>query len=190
MHVPGLPVQTVRFGGDEEGGAVDADSPISPTSRSKMTHRRRASDGSASTSPTLQRRRPLYESLLERGLSIGISPSSPGFHLKQSFEEEQAAALDTALRERDLRQNPRRTLSEADVESVAAGVAAGLANDIQQTEFGSSEGNEDEGEGGSAWNRIIPTLDYNTLSDRLTKLSENTRGWFGGVFTRKTDRGQ
>lgn len=84
---------------DLERGAVNdaaAAAPSHPSSSSGMSRSqsdtgvlggsRAALEQSAPpTSSALRRTRDMYRAVLERGLSIGISPSSPGFHLAASF---------------------------------------------------------------------------------------------------------
>ena len=166
MHVPGLPVQTVRFDEDVPAGEEDIEAAGSPDSKNSKA---------GLTSPRSQRRRRrLYEALLERGLSIGISPSSPGFHLRQSFEEENEPDSSGTFP----RYHPRRTFSEADAATVAADreTVAQEHGELDQEEQSGTE------QASSAWTRAIPALDLNTLSDRLARLTNDTRGWFGGVF--------
>lgn len=141
LHMPGLPTQPAlqsnREGTDEEAVAVE-EGQTGPEPPGSPTRRRGSSSSAASprsppaqlsllTSPP-QRRRGLYESVLERGLSIGISPSSPGFHVGSTFEVEHGSSGPTteheanAAREiwrRRIFGQQRRSFSEADTGSAA-----------------------------------------------------------------------
>jgi hypothetical protein len=98
-------------------------------------------------SPTSQRRT-LYSMLLQRGLSIGISPSSPGFHIHPPPETLQhllaeraaAAAAEEAAEDAEAwRRRPRRTLSEGDALHVEAARGAALARAEEMREQGTQE---------------------------------------------------
>jgi hypothetical protein len=176
MHVPGLPVQSVRFEGEEndiEAGGEDG--AIKKAQGSSNGNGSGSKADSPRVSPTRSKRH-FYETLLERGLSIGISPSSPGFHLRQTFEEEiDAAETSSSLAGRHL---PRRTFSEADVDAVEAVMAVRDAEGEVQDEELLQEQER------SAWARVIPAVDYHALSDRLNRLRHDTRGWFGDLFVK------
>jgi hypothetical protein len=172
MHVPGLPVQSVRF----EGEDVDVEAGPSTSAHKNGQSSDIITNGKADSPTTLKKRRHFYETLLERGLSIGISPSSPGFNLRQSFEEEiDPTEAEVLLASRNL---PRRTFSEADIDIVVAGREAEAAFDDDEIS------QQEQDRGGSGWARVIPAVEYQALSDRLNKLRHGTRGWFGGLFSK------
>lgn len=125
---------------DLESGAQVSSKPMA-RSQSEAAALGKAHDHAAHppSSSALRRTRDMYKAVLERGLSIGISPSSPGFHLAASFapeDDEQAddddgdgsgrgrrslmGAWSNFVKRRGrsprLRVN-RRTFSEADIES-------------------------------------------------------------------------
>ncbi|CAO1624177.1 unnamed protein product [Sympodiomycopsis kandeliae] len=136
-----------------EGGATLTYSPSSspsPSSHPSPTRRSQSKQGSsqsqspleaaADISPTQHQRRPsqshnLYSTILNRGLSIGFSPSSPGFQIgpfspsldNNDYDDDNERRREVERRDRQqqsgpgkksskLRQN-RRTFSEADLES-------------------------------------------------------------------------
>lgn len=182
MRVPGLPVQSVRFEEDSNDDNVNVEAGGAAGYHvNKNWHGQISPDRANGGSPrTMRSKRHFYETLLERGLSIGISPSSPGFHLRYSFEEDLIEALegatDTSLSSNMLRRNPPRTFSEADVDAVMAERDAVI--EVQE------EALQEQEQASSAWTRVIPAVDYNVLSDRLNRLRQDTRGWFGGLFRR------
>lgn len=182
MRVPGLPVQSVRFEEDGNDNNVNVEAGGAGYNVNKNWRGTTSADGAKSRegSPqTMRSKRHFYETLLERGLSIGISPSSPGFHLRHSFEEDLIEALqgatDGSSSSNMPRRNPRRTFSEADVDAVMAERDAVV--EVQQ-----EEAIQEQEQASSAWTRVIPAVDYHALSDRLSRLGQDTSGWFGGFF--------
>lgn len=196
LHMPGLPQhprqQEEDMGEDDATDGVDQDQ-AGPSSPSNGDHalnhaspsKLQARNGSASRgmmasallSPTSRKRRGLYEALLERGLSIGISPSSPGFHVGSSFELEPDMDGEGREARRIWRSRfaVRRTLSETDT-----GLATARRQRAQDIESGSVHQDErDEGSSSSAWSRVIPTLDIHALNDRLRKIKLDAGGWIG-----------
>uniref|UniRef100_V5EKB0 Uncharacterized protein n=1 Tax=Kalmanozyma brasiliensis (strain GHG001) TaxID=1365824 RepID=V5EKB0_KALBG len=111
------------------------------------------------------RRKPSLSALLEHGLSIGISPSSPGFHLQP-----RSPSLTRATG----RRAPGRSMSEAD---------AGAANEATQRVVGVG-GNAERVEGEEATSGFAVMLDQIDLRRRLEAVGLGKQGgwwrrWFG-----------
>lgn len=179
MHVPGLPVQSVRFEGDNDDVEAGTSSSIYKNGQASGSGSVTAGNGDGSgakpdSPPALRSKRHFYETLLERGLSIGISPSSPGFNLRQTFEED-VDPSDSDVSPLGL-YLPRRTLSETAVNRYIDVEA------VLDPEEDDESGQEERAS--SAWTRVIPAVEYQALSDRLNKLRQDTRGWFGGLFSK------
>lgn len=142
------------------------------------------------TSPSQElahRRSPsLYQSILNRGLSIGLSPSSPGFHIgvfaspidDEEEDVDAQSARDLARFQR--MRGPRRVYSEAD----AGGLAVG--NNVLQRASQSGELSTDTAGGqdadSSAFRFQIPALDAAAISDRLSNVRQRwVQGSLGGL---------
>ncbi|UZJ54595.1 hypothetical protein CBS101457_003915 [Exobasidium rhododendri] len=166
MRVPGLPLHSVHF----ESSEGSSEAPLEPIDTSTRNGSSNIVAGALTSPRSQQRRRHIYEALLEGGLSIGISPSSPGFHVKHTFEMNNDDSTFSAMQKQ---RRPRRTFSEADVEILAAD---------QDAQVGDLPLESEQEDYNSAWTRVMPALDYTTLSDRLSNLTTSTKGWFGGMF--------
>ena len=175
------------------------------TSRSTLSNTVTATNGSSTsngtespqaprTPPQQHSRRPsqnLYSTILNRGLSIGIGPSSPGFHIgpfspSQYDDEDEATEEDNQRRDEVARRDRtrtrarrkaghgrvKRTFSEADVdvESIAASAADG-SDQEQGLE-------EEEGEDDSEAARSV-SGDLASLPRRLKGLTN--RSWFSNA---------
>lgn len=226
LHMPGLP-QFHRNSEEEdrpEGGSPTAGPSNSSLAQSRSEDETQVSDidkGSGSSlsktrtevgerarlksslfSPPSLKRRGLYEALLERGLSIGISPSSPGFHVGSTFEidpEEIDAESIEAKRLWKSRLLSRRTFSENDTNLASARRRGGLTSNLRngnEIEEGEEEEEREEDRNtihsvqaedesderqsvSSAWTRIVPTLDIQMLNDRLRKIKSEAGEWIG-----------
>ncbi|PWN36214.1 uncharacterized protein FA14DRAFT_146474 [Meira miltonrushii] len=146
-------------------------------------------------SPPSAKRRGLYEALLERGLSIGISPSSPGFHVGSTFEMDPEDDEDgnEARRLWKNRLLSRRTFSENDTSLASARKKGGLSSNLREGDgieeeegdrntihsVAEEEGVDDRQSLSSAWTRIVPTLDIQALNDRLRKIKTDAGEWIG-----------
>lgn len=158
----------------------------------------------ATMSPTVKESRMnLYTTLLERGLSIGISPSSPGFLLSGTNEGPSSPTTPRSASRR-LSRRERQTFSESDaattpsVENVL-GLEAENEVEVEENGLPSSDSNRTivmnhenhEGleNGFSRFNRI-PGIDVAALSERLTRLRAGGGrggGWFWSSRADSTD---
>ncbi|KAJ9479514.1 hypothetical protein PHBOTO_002987 [Pseudozyma hubeiensis] len=145
---------------------------------SSSTHHSPESSHSNDHDPSTARRRPsLYNSILEHGLSIGISPSSPGFHLQPRSP---SLSRVNSNWQRPGRHLPR-SMSEADA---PAGVSAeGRGKSLRNA--GASEGGEreDPSAGSSGFGIMLDQFD---LSRRLEAvgLRERGRRWWNRLRPR------
>lgn len=148
----------------------------------------------------------LYHSILNRGLSIGLSPSSPGFHVgsfspcDEEEEEEVARAQQRSPREMArLRQQrgPRRVFSEADASGVDAtrrrsqDSSASSENETSQSpepihndstlQAPPRPALERQSSAGTSSNLGVrfPALDSGALTERLYSLRD--RRWLAGM---------
>lgn len=228
FHMPGLPQFHRNSEENEEEDRVESENTEAGPSTSNHSQQgsenatpetpevnkgRRSSlsklrtDGGESTrfkstllSPPSAKRRGLYEALLERGLSIGISPSSPGFHVGSTFEMDPEDDDSDGIEAKRLWKNrllSRRTFSENDTSLASARKKSGLSSNLRQVgdeieeEGGDEEdrdtihsvaeedGNDDRQTLSSAWTRIVPTLDIQALNDRLRKIKMDAGEWIG-----------
>lgn len=185
----------------QEGSENDVQTPDNDKARRSSLSKLRTDGGesgrfkSTLLSPPSAKRRGLYEALLERGLSIGISPSSPGFHVGSTFEMDPEDDEDgnEARRLWKNRLLSRRTFSENDTSLASARKRGGLSsnllegNGIEEEEGDGNtihsvtdeEGNDDRQSQSSAWTRIVPTLDIHALNDRLRKIKTDAGEYFG-----------
>lgn len=144
---------------------------------------------SPSTPPQPHSRRPsqnLYSTILNRGLSIGIGPSSPGFHIgpfspSQYDDEDEVTAEDNQRRDEVARRDrtrtrarrragpgrAKRTFSEADVDVESS--AASAVDDSDQE--------EDEESGDDTARTALD--DLSSLPRRLRGLTN--RSWFSNA---------
>lgn len=150
------------------------------------------------TASTSRRSSSLYSSIINRGLSIGISPSSPGFHIgpfspSDDIEDEDQAGLEAGTASaRSHRQNrrarqwrgsgPRRTVSEADVEPRgAAPNAAAAAAAEEDVNSALDEELQSAPLSSSGYRLAFPSLDTTALTDRLSALRDTQRRFGAGV---------
>lgn len=193
LHMPGLPSHPVDFDPTQE--SVDPHVGVcSDMEEGRLTSPRKQ-QASPLTSPTsnlspTSRQKSLYGSLFERGLSIGFSPSSPGFHLGSTFEYDPDLHWETQGVQRlsQRRFHARRTFSETDAATTSTRNANPLQPPLQNVEEGQNQDTiEQESDDGhssvslanSTWARVIPALDIQTLSDKLARIKLETRSWFG-----------
>lgn len=199
LHMPGLPQyspEQVEHTSEQspqstEAGPSTSDMPSTP--QTQVTPKRgrglpelknlRHSPLSKLFSPPSQRRRGLYESVLERGLSIGISPSSPGFHVGSTFEmdpetiEEDTIHVQQAWKRRLV---ARRTFSETDTSLASARRDAAQQAHEAMVDGVDLESQSNASSSSSAWSRVMPGLDMQALNDRLRRLKGDAGGWIKG----------
>lgn len=196
----------------------DEDVMLSPKSKSKASMQRSRTEpglvpapttppGSPSPShnPVSPKHRPsrhnrggslsLYHSILNRGLSIGLGPSSPGFHIgpfspdADGDEEQDEIDADSAraLAQFQRQRGPRRVLSEADAGGIAAAAAARASQTAGRERTESREPDESDTAGSSAiaaslssaYRIPLPSLDTAALTQRLSGI--RATAWLGGV---------
>lgn len=133
----------------------------------------------------------LYHSILNRGLSIGLSPSSPGFHIgpfspshdDDDDEEDDDVGSIRSLAHMQRLRGPRRVVSEADADGLVARLsAAGVASSDEEAAGGESQDSTETPpapSSSSAFGLRLPTLDTAALSQRLNSVSQVE--WLGGV---------
>ncbi|KAN0065902.1 hypothetical protein ACQY0O_001035 [Thecaphora frezii] len=122
--------------------------------------------------PRGKHRSALYNTILEHGLSIGLSPSSPGFHLQPRspsayhFPSSQSGPIHGSERPK---RNARRAMSEADVGAMqpiaAAAAAAGEEQSLEDREAAA---------GGPGF-AMVP--DQGLLRRKLEQLRRGGRNW-------------
>lgn len=123
----------------------------------------------------------LYSTLLERGLSIGLSPSSPGFHIQPSPGGHGRSRSPSA----HSWSHQRRSMSETDLPAGESDLILGRAASPGVDVDAAADPNSEANEGGADGNAEVPEalasgylglpgVDYTALSDRLGALRLNT----------------
>lgn len=129
---------------------------------------------------TSGRRKPsLYNTILEHGLSIGISPSSPGFHLQPRSPS--LSRVDSNW-QRPAR-HPQRSMSEADAPSTVTSSRQrrnrqeGSDDSTEHVEGGAAGTGEEEA-GSSGFGIMLDQMDLSRRLEALGISKENGRRWW------------
>ncbi|PWN46785.1 hypothetical protein IE53DRAFT_372024, partial [Violaceomyces palustris] len=113
-----------RLTGEEDAMGGDSDQVDASWTRTTPCESQKVEGGTAAGAWVAPPPPNFYGILLEQGLSIGLSPSSPGFHLQPlrsgANRDHLGEGVLRGLNRVDRRRNPRRTMSEADAGRVVS----------------------------------------------------------------------
>ena len=189
---------------EPEGMSVFSEEPASPTS---PVRRRRAPslslgmqtlEGIRAQEEAPQTASALYSTFLERGFSVGIAASSPGFHLlpSSSHTSNQNSPVSSLRTKAN-----RRTVSEADMRPFDDDEEAlGFSTDTDSSALLDSDAVQDDAAGAadvtesdnsSAFNSLhLPTLDVVSLRQRLgqVQLSSAAGSWLQSLLPSRWTR--
>ncbi|SNX87249.1 uncharacterized protein MEPE_05959 [Melanopsichium pennsylvanicum] len=164
----------------------DVESHAAVTASLTFHHTPEASDHDGSTAG--KRKPSLYHTIIEHGLSIGISPSSPGFHLQPRSPSLSRAT--SSWQHHPGSRHPQRSMSEADAPSAVSGhrktlrqgtrVDGGSEDSTHSIISGDSgQGTTEEiNAGSSSFGMLLDQIDLSRRLDAVGIRKENERWWW------------